>query len=97
MYELKCSCESVYDGEAKKKIITRLIEHQQKSIKGNAPSSRTTKHTKECRGRFDRSHPKTFSIKDRYYERRTRELLETDMAIVRYGQDKVLNRDNGKC
>ena len=39
-------------------------------------------------------HPKTFSIKNRYYDRKVRESLETDMAVVRYGQDKVLNRDN---
>ena len=35
VYELKCSCGSVYNGETKKKIISRSIEHQQESIKGN--------------------------------------------------------------
>ena len=35
VYELKCSCGSVYNGETKKKVITRSIEHQQESIKGN--------------------------------------------------------------
>ena len=33
-------------------------------------------------------------MKNRYYERKVRESLETDMAVARYGQDKVLNRDN---
>ena len=33
--ELKCSCGSIYNDETKKKIISRLIEHQQESIKGN--------------------------------------------------------------
>ena len=70
----------------KKKIISRSIEHQQESIKGNWSSSGATEHTKECRGHFDWLHPKTLSMKNRYY----------DMEIVRYGQDKVLNanRDN---
>ena len=77
VYELKCSCGSVYNGETKKKIISRSIEHQQESIKGNWSSSGATEHTKECHGHFDW------------------ESLEIDMAVVRYGQDKVLNRDNG--
>ena len=34
-------------------------------------------------------------MKNRYYDRKVRESLEIDMAVVRYGQDKVLNRDNG--
>ena len=86
MYELKCLCRSVYNGETKKKIISRSIEHQQESIKGNWSSSGATEHTKECRGHFDWLHPKTVSMKNRYY----------DMEVVRYGQDKVLNanRDN---
>ena len=34
-------------------------------------------------------------MKDRYYDRIVMESLEIDMAVVRYGQDKVLNRCNG--
>ena len=34
-------------------------------------------------------------MKNRYYGRKVREPLEIDMVVVRYGQDKVLNRDNG--
>ena len=30
-----------------------------------------------------------------YYDRKVRELLEIDKALVSYGQDKVLNRNNG--
>ena len=37
-----CSCGSVYNGETKKKIINRSIEHQQESIKCNWSSSGTT-------------------------------------------------------
>ena len=42
--KLKCSCGSVYNGETKK-IISRSIEHQQESIKGNWSSSGATEHT----------------------------------------------------
>ena len=34
-------------------------------------------------------------MKNRYYDRKVRESLEIDMAVVRYGQDKLLNRDSG--
>ena len=46
VYKLKCSCGSVYNGETKKKIISRSIEHQQESIKGNWSSSGATEYTK---------------------------------------------------
>ena len=95
MYELKCSCGSVYIGKTKKKIISRSIEHQQESIKDNWSSSGATEHTKECHGHLDWLHPKTFSMKNRYYHRKDKESLEIDMVVVRYGEDKVLNRDNG--
>ena len=49
----------------------------------------------KCHDYFDWLHPKTFSIKNRYYDRKVRESLEIDMAVVKYGQSKVLNRDNG--
>ena len=34
-------------------------------------------------------------MKNKYYDRKVKESLETDIAVVRYGQDKVLSRDNG--
>ena len=34
-------------------------------------------------------------MKNRYNDRKVRESLESDMAVVRRGEDKVLNRDNG--
>ena len=95
VYELKCSCGSVYNGETKKKVINRSIEHHQESIKDNWTSSGATEHTNGCHGYFDWLHPRTLSIKNRYYDRKMRESLEIDMAVVRYGQEKVLNRDNG--
>ena len=37
----------------------------------------------------------SLSVKNRYYDTKVRESFEIDMAVVKYGQDKVLNRDNG--
>ena len=39
--------------------------------------------------------PQTLSMKNRYYDRKVRESLEIDMAVVKFEQDKVLNRGNG--
>ena len=49
----------------------------------------------EYHGDFDWLHPKILSMKSSYYGRKRRESLETGMTVVRYGQDKFLNRDNG--
>ena len=90
MYKLK-----FHEGETKKKIISRSVEHQQENIKDNRSSSATTKHTMEWYARFDLLHPKTISIRNRYNDRKTRELLKIDMAVIKYRQDKALNRDHG--
>ena len=95
MHELKWSCWSVYNGETKKKILSRSTEHQQESTKGNWSSSGATEHTKECHGYLDWLQPRTLSMNNMYYDRKVRESLEIDMAVVRYGRDKVLNWDNG--
>ena len=34
-------------------------------------------------------------MKNKCYDRKVRESLKIDMAVARYGQGKVLNRDNG--
>ena len=54
-----------------------------------------TEQTKEFHGHFDWFYPKTLSMKNRYYDRKVREPLEIDMMVIRYGQHRVLNRDNG--
>ena len=49
-------------------VISRSIEYQQESIKGNWSCSGATEHTKECHGHFDWLHPKTLSMKNKYYD-----------------------------
>ena len=55
----------------------------------------TTEHTKEFHGRFDWLRLKTVSIKNRFYDRKVRDTLETDIAVVRYEQDQVFNKTMG--
>ena len=91
-----CSCGSVYNGETKKKIINRSIEHQQESIKCNWSSLEQP----ECQGMHKEMPepiwmvtPQTLSMKNRYFDWKVRESLEIDINF-RYGQDKVLSRDS---
>ena len=65
------------------------------TLKSNWSFFGATEHTKERHGYFDWLYPKTVFIKNRYYDKKVRESLEIDMVVVRYGQNKVLNRNNG--
>ena len=89
------SLQSLYTGETKKRVITRTIEHQQDSIKGNWDSSGATEHCRVCHGQFNWLHPKTLSVENNFYERKVRESLEIDRSIIQFGRDIILNRDNG--
>ena len=74
-------------------MITRTIEHQQDSIKGNWESSGATVHCLECHGQFNWLHPKTLSREVRNKSRKIRESLE----IIRseYNSSKSnINRDD---
>ena len=50
--ELKCTCNSTYFGETKKKIFTSSIEHKQDSFKGEWDNSEATENTLTCHGQF---------------------------------------------
>ena len=58
VYELKFTCNSACFGETKKKILTRIIGHQQDSFKGIWDNSEATEHTLTCSGQFHWIHPK---------------------------------------
>ena len=93
-----CSCGSVYNGETRKKIISRSVEHQQECIKCNWSSSGATEMPgngqRIARANSTGYTPK-LSMKNRYYDRKVRESLEIDTVVVRYGQDKLLSSYNG--
>ena len=96
VYQLDCSCNGRYIGESKKKVLTRCIEHQQDSIKGNWESSGTTEHTKECHGQFNWIHWRTITLMSNMYKRKVREVLEINRLKALNETDKtfkVLNRD----
>ena len=98
VYQLDCSCNGRYIGKSKKKVLTRCIEHQQDSMKGNWESSGATEHTKECHGQFNWIHPRTIALMPNMYKRKVHEALEINRLKTLNETDKafkVLNRDNG--
>ena len=94
VYELKCTCNSAYFGETKKKILTRTIENQQDSFKGKWDNSGATEHTLTCHGQFNWIHPKTIAREKDYRNRKIREALEIKKAKFNK-KIKVLNMDEG--
>ena len=94
VYQLDCTCNALYIGETKKKVITRTIEHQQDSFNGKWESSDATEHCLECHGQFNWINPKTLPTEQQYHRRKTRELLEIKKAKTNKRR-KILNRDEG--
>ena len=91
-YQLDCTCNALYIGQTKKRIITRTIEHQQDSFNGKWESSGTTEHCLECQGQFNWINPKTLSIEQQYHRRKLRESLGIRKAKTNKRR-KYLNRD----
>ena len=76
VYELKCTCNSAYFSETKKKILTRTIEHQQDSFKGKWDNSVATEHILTCHGQFNWIHTKTIAREKDYRRGKILEGLE---------------------
>ena len=67
VYQLDCTCNALYIGETKKKVITRTIEHQQDSFNGKWEGSGATEHCLECHGQFSWINPKTLPTEQQYH------------------------------
>ena len=53
VYQLDCTCNALYIGKTKKKVITRTKEHQQGSFNEKWESSGATEHCLKCHGQFN--------------------------------------------
>ena len=94
LYQLDFTCNVLYIGETKKKVITRTIEHQQDSFNRKWESSGASEHCLECRGQFNWINPKTLSTEQQYHRRKIRESLDFKKTKTNKRR-KVLNRDEG--
>ena len=94
VYQLDCTCNALYIDKTRKKVITRIIEHQQYSFNRRCVSSGATEHCLECHGQFNWINPKTLSTEQQYHRRKIRESLEIKKAKTNKRR-KVLNHDEG--
>ena len=94
VYQLDCTCNALYIGETKKKVITRTIEHQQDSFNGKWESSGATEHCLECHGQFNWINLKTLSTEQQYHRWKIWEPLEVKKAKANKRR-KVLNGNEG--
>ena len=94
VYQLGCTCNVLYIGKTKIKVITRTIEHQQDRFNGKWESSGATEHLLECHGQFNWINPKTLSTEQQNHRRKIVESLEVKKAKTNKRR-KVLNRDEG--
>ena len=95
VYKLDCSCGSSYIGETKKKISTRLQEHQRDILKERWASTGCSEHAQNCEGTFEWDSNVTIAVENKYRLRKIREALEIRRRKTGPDQPMGLNRDSG--
>ena len=93
VYKVTCDCSNIYVGETKKKIATRINEHEQDVFKGHWEKSGITEHAKDCNQSFLWQDASTLNIETNYRRRKIREAIE--IRKHRRSHQLVTNRDNG--
>jgi len=93
VYLLRCQCQAFYIGETKKRVHTRIEEHEMNVFKGNWKCSGATEHAKNCPQKFEWKEASTLSMEPNYRRRKVRESLEIRRA--QRSNHSVLNRDQG--
>ena len=93
VYSFACSCGKMYVGETKKKISTRLNEHQKDIFHGIWDKNGASEHTTDCREGFRWNEVTTLAVENNWHARKIREALFI-RSKEREGQ-VIANRDNG--
>ena len=63
---MKCTCNSFYFDETKKKIIAQSMQHQQVNFKEKKDQFGAMKHTLTCHEQFNCIHPKAKTRENDY-------------------------------
>jgi len=93
VYKLECECSSVYVGETKKQIRTRIKEHEHDVFKGKWKASGATEHAERCQQAFKWEDVTTIANEPDYRRRKVREAIEIRRA--RRSDRLCVNKDNG--
>ena len=77
VYQVPCSCGvPAYRGETKKRVNTRLKEHETNVEKGESEKSGVAFHSKHCPGEIDFENAGTVAVVYNKFNRKVREALE---------------------
>ena len=91
-YSIECSCGKMYVGETKKKISTRLQEHERNIFHGRWENTGAGEHAKECQDGFRWEEARTLAVEDGCQARKICEPLYI-RSKQREGQI-IANRDS---
>ena len=94
VYKIQCECNVVYIGETKKRVKTRITEHERDVFHGRWSNSGATEHAESCMQNFKWNETATLKIESNYRRRKIRESLE--IRRHRRSQETEVNRDQGK-
>jgi hypothetical protein len=96
IYKIPCSCgKTPYRGETKKRVMTRVSEHEQYIAKEHWSQSGIALHAKNCAGEILFDQTETVAVIPERFKRKVRETLE----IQKYDchvQDGGMNPDKGQ-
>ena len=93
VYAVQCGCSKTYIGESKKRVATRLKEHERDIFHGRWSNTGAAGHAAICTNNFSFEEAQTIAYESSYHRRKVREALEIRLA-TRTGTSLV-NRDEG--
>ena len=93
VYRLECNCSAIYIGETKKRVSTRVTQHERDIFNGRWQMSGASEHAKVCDQGFKFQDATTVSVERFYFQRKVREAVE--IRTQRRSLAPVLNRDSG--
>ena len=93
VYRLTCGCGHVYIGETKKRIRSRISEHEKDVFHGRWSNSGASEHASTCRQDFNWEEAETLCVESNFRRRKIRESLE--IRKHKRSDPVVVNRDQG--
>ena len=93
VYSVRCGCGINYIGESKKRVATRLKEHERDIFHGRWSNTGAAGHAAVCTNSFAFEDAKTIAFESNYHRRKIREALEIRRA--RRTGASLVNRDEG--
>ena len=96
VYKIPCSCGiTPYRGETKKKISSRVTEHEKDTEKLLVDKSGVPLHSSKCTGKIQFGNAETVAVVTNKFERKVREALEIQKNDCHYTHGGM-NQDKGQ-